>query len=408
MSSIWMCGKRVFKDSWIRKLDAVVNMQISDGSIPGLYLRYYKTTGAVSFFLQCKVAATGKRKNIFLGKLSEFESVDQVVQRARQWREKALSQSFVEMRVNSENLNQELLEGGLRKRFDETFMVYMDKYAALYKKPSTQHSNFMQYKLYIKPIFGDRYIESLREKDVLDAYSDWVRKTSFSTANKVLSLVSSFWDWCESYGYLPRRSNPCCYVKKGTNAKYEPTVLNLDGYKKLFRVLDIGAANSKMHPRLFRAIKVLALTGCRASEITDLEIDEVSFPDKMLRLKDSKTGARKVKLADAAVKELELAVEEAKLLDSKYVFPGIKDKDKPVDNIRKPFEWALKEAGLPHMRIHDLRHSFITMGANLGENMNAMKDAAGHSRLTTTEHYTHYADEQTFKAVNHITEVICA
>ena len=408
MSSIWMCGKRVFKDSWIRKLDAVVNMQISDGSIPGLYLRYYKTTGAVSFFLQCKVVATGKRKNIFLGKLSEFESVDQVVQRARQWREKALSQSFAEMRVNSENLNQELLEGGLRKRFDETFMVYMDKYAALYKKPSTQHSNFMQYKLYIKPIFGDRYIESLQEKDVLDAYSNWVRKTSFSTANKVLSLVSSFWDWCESYGYLPRRSNPCCYVKKGTNAKYEPTVLSLDGYKKLFRVLDIGAANSKMHPRLFRAIKVLALTGCRASEITDLEIDEVSFPDKMLRLKDSKTGARKVKLADAAVKELELAVEEAKLLDSKYVFPGIKDKDKPVDNIRKPFEWALKEAGLPHMRIHDLRHSFITMGANLGENMNAMKDAAGHSRLTTTEHYTHYADEQTFKAVNHITEAICA
>ena len=95
------------------------------------------------------------------------------------------------------------------------------------------------------------------------------------------------------------------------------------------------------------------------------------------------------------------------MMGSKYVFPGIYDKDKSVDNIRKPFEWALKDAGLPHMRIHDLRHSFITMGANMGENMNAMKDAAGHSRLTTTEHYSHLAEAETFKAVNHITEAIC-
>ena len=98
---------------------------------------------------------------------------------------------------------------------------------------------------------------------------------------------------------------------------------------------------------------------------------------------------------------------ETKGLGSKYVFPGLKDPNKPIDNIRKAFEWALKQAELPHMRIHDLRHSFITMGANMGENMNALKDAAGHSRLATTEHYTHYASEQTFKAVNHITEAIC-
>lgn len=58
------------------------------------------------------------------------------------------------------------------------------------------------------------------------------------------------------------------------------------------------------------------------------------------------------------------------------------------------------------MRIHDLRHSFITMGANLGENMNAMKDAAGHTKLTTTEMYTHAADKNTFAAVNNIAAAI--
>ena len=126
-----------------------------------------------------------------------------------------------------------------------------------------------------------------------------------------------------------------------------------------------------------------------------------------MHLKDSKTGARDVKLADAAVEEIRAALEESKELGSKYVFPGLKGSDKPISNIVKPFNWALKNAGLPRMRIHDLRHSFITMGANMGEDMNAMKDAAGHSRLTTTEMYTHLAEVHTYDAINHITKAMC-
>ena len=42
----------------------------------------------------------------------------------------------------------------------------------------------------------------------------------------------------------------------------------------------------------------------------------------------------------------------------------------------------------------------------MGENMNAMKDAAGHSKITTTEMYTHIADKNTFRAVNNIVAAI--
>lgn len=407
MSEKWICKKRAFKDTWIERLEADANMQISDGNIPGLYLRYYKTTKAVSFFMGCKIRSTGKRKNIFLGRWSEFTNVDEVIARAKECRKMALVGSLSPDVSDNEELKKQIIEGSSRKMFDDTFMLYIEKYSTLFKKPSTQKTDKLQYRLYIKPLFGKRYIDTIQEKDLIEAYATWAKKTSFSTANKILSLVSSFWDWCESYGYLPRRSNPCSYIKKGSNPKYKPTVLDQEGYKKLFKSLEEGPARSRMHPRLFRVIKLLALTGCRCSEIRDLEVDEVSLTEKMIHLKDSKTGARDVKLADAALKELEPAIKEATMMGSKYVFPGIYDKDKSVDNIRKPFEWALKDAGLPHMRIHDLRHSFITMGANMGENMNAMKDAAGHSRLTTTEHYSHLAEAETFKAVNHITEAIC-
>ncbi len=412
MATQWICKKRAFKDTWISQLKSDVNVQVADGTIPGLYLRYYAGTKAISFFMACTIKSIHKRKNILLGKWTEFTNLEEVMIRAKEWRKMILMGSISPGLSNGlsekESIKQQLIDGTTRHLFEDAFILYMDKYSALYKKPSTQKTDKLQYRVYIKPLFGKRFLDTIQEKDLIDAYGAWVQRTSFSTANKILSLVSSFWDWCESYGYLPRRSNPCGYIKKGTNPKYKPTVLDQEGYKRLFKSLEAGPARSKMHPRLFRVLKLLALTGCRCSEIRDLEIEEVSLEDKMIHLKDSKTGARDVKLADAAVAELEMALKEAELIGStKYVFPGIFDKNKSVDNIRKPFEWALKDAGLPHMRIHDLRHSFITMGANLGENMNAMKDAAGHSRLTTTEHYTHYADKETFKAVNHITEAIC-
>ena len=407
METKWIFDKRLFKDTWIKQLSSDCNMQITDGSIPGLYLRFYPASNTVSFFLGCLIKGTGQRKNLFLGKLNDFENVEQLKAKARSWRQMLL-EGTDPTTTQKEILKAEILKEASKRKFDDTFKEYMEKFSVLYKKPRTVSSNWDEYRLYLKDVFGDMYIEDIEEQHILDAYAYWVKKTSFSTANKTLSLLSSWWNWCESYKYLPRRSNPCMYVKKGSNEKYIPTILDQDGYKKLFHWLNVGQDNGgKNHPRLFRALKVLALTGCRASEITDLEIDEVALEEKKIHLKDSKTGARVVKLADAAVKELRDELEDIQGIKSKYVFPGLKDPNKPIDNIRKAFEWALKQAELPHMRIHDLRHSFITMGANLGENMNAMKDAAGHRRLTTTEHYTHLADSQTFVAINHITDAIC-
>lgn len=407
MATQWIFQKRLFKDTWIKQLSSEQPMQVSDGSIPGLYLRYYPRTHKVSFFLACVIKGLGTRKNLFLGQLTDFENMEQLKNRARSWRQQIL-EGINPLTSQIELVKTQVLKEAQKKVLEPLFNEYMQKYSTMYKKERTVESNWVQYRLYLKDLFGDKYIEDIEEKDVLDAYAIWVKKTSFSTANKALSLFSSFWDWCELYKYVPRGSNPCKYVKKGSNKVFKPTVLDLDGYKKLFQWLDNGInKKNQNHPRLFRALKVLALTGCRCSEITDLEIDEVALEEKKLHLKDSKTGARDVKLADAAVEEIRIALEETKRLKSKYVFPGLKDSNKPITNVRKPFEWALKQAGLPHMRIHDLRHSFITMGANMGENMNALKDAAGHSRLTTTEHYTHLADTQTFEAINHITGAIC-
>lgn len=401
MAEQWKCYTKAFRDTWIRLLRSDINLQISDGNIPGLFLRYSAATRSIRFFLGCKI--NDKKCNLFIGRYNDY-SIKDIRDIAWTMRHK-LAQGRDPRKEQMEQKQKEKEEIG--ELFKDLFQQYMDKYAKIYKKPRTQDSNWGQYRLYIGPIFGKMHVRQIEEKHVMDAYTKWVKKTSFSTANKALSLLSNFWDWCEMYKYVNRNTNPCKYVRKGSNKVYKPQILDQEGYRALSHALDVGPEVSKMHPRLFNALRVLMLTGCRASEITGLEVDELVLMHKVIHLKDSKTGARDVKLSDAVIPYLQTALNEALALGSKYVFPGVGNITRPINNIRKPFEWALEYAKLPHMRIHDLRHSFISMGANIGENMAAMKEAAGHSRITTTEGYTHIMDSSTYRAINNVANAIC-
>lgn len=401
MAEQWKCYTKPFRDTWIHLLHSDVNLQVSDGTIPGLFLRYSAATRTIRFFLGCKI--NNKKCNLYIGRYNDY-SIKDIRNMAWNLRHKIAQGQDPRIEKQEQQQKEQAARG---EPFADMFEQYMDKYAKLYKKPRTQDANQSQYRLYLAPIFGKMYMRQIEEKHVMDAYAKWVKRTSFSTANKALSLLSSFWDWCESYKYVDRNTNPCKYVRKGSNKTYKPQILDQDGYRALSHALEVGPKVSRMHPRLFNALRVLMLTGCRASEITGLEVDELALMHKVIHLKDSKTGARDVKLCDAVIPYLQAALDEATALGSKYVFPGVGNIRRPINNIRKPFEWALEYAKLPHMRIHDLRHSFISMGANIGENMAAMKEAAGHSRITTTEGYTHIMDSSTYRAINNVANAIC-
>ena len=55
------------------------------------------------------------------------------------------------------------------------------------------------------------------------------------------------------------------------------------------------------------ATRLLILTGCRLNEIMTLKWDHVDLAGKMLRLPDSKTGAKQVHLGQPAVELLQAA-----------------------------------------------------------------------------------------------------
>jgi integrase len=135
------------------------------------------------------------------------------------------------------------------------------------------------------------------------------------------------------------------------------------------------------------AVKLLLLTGCRKSEILSLRWDWVDGDRGCLRLPDSKTGAKVVPLAAAALEVL-----SGLSRTSVFVLPAAKG-DGHYSGLQKDWERVRVRAGLPGLRLHDLRHSFASFAVADGNTLYMVGKVLGHKHARTTEVYAHLADD---------------
>jgi integrase len=107
----------------------------------------------------------------------------------------------------------------------------------------------------------------------------------------------------EEWGLRLDGSNPCRHVKKYREDKRE-RYLTKEELQRLGTALDDAKQNHTESPFVIAAIGLLVLTGARLTEILTLKWDYVDLENAVVRLPDSKTGAKLIYLNDAAVKML--------------------------------------------------------------------------------------------------------
>ena len=142
----------------------------------------------------------------------------------------------------------------------------------------------------------------------------------------------------------------------------------------------------------FALIRLLALTGCRSSEIRTLRWAD--YRDGHIFLRDSKTGPRTVWLSGAA-----RAVLDAIPRTSPWVFPA---GEGPMSQTRQGSVWrrVRAEAGLKDVRLHDLRHSYASVAITSGETVLAVGRLLGHRDPETTLKYAHHAEADAERAAS--------
>jgi integrase len=202
-------------------------------------------------------------------------------------------------------------------------------------------------------------------------------------------------------------NNVCDAVSVPTEPPHENHPLTPEQAKKLLEA-------AKNH-RLEALLTVALATGMRKGELLSLQWADVDFEDMSLQVKrtflgkykgenkenepKSASGRRSIPLAQFAVdvlKQHRIRQLEERLqigdawIDRDLVFCKHNGDFFALTTFRTWFKALLKEAGLPDIRFHDLRHSAATILLSMGVDMKVIQQILGHSNYAITANiYSH-------------------
>jgi integrase len=296
---------------------------------------------------------------------------------------------------------------------------FMDDHIRAKRKARTAKLFQGYIKNHIEPALGTHKAPTLSRAEV-ERLHRAIGRTNPVTANRVLALIGAAYAYGSRSGHLPENmTNPASGIEKFREQVRERFLSEAELLRlgeaireaETVGIRWVKASNSKhapkpenritnIGPHAAAALRLLVFTGARLREILDLQWEYVDLDRGLLFLPDSKTGKKTVVLGGAA-----LAVLQGLPRVGKFVIAG-NDGDKPRADLQRPWALVSKRADLIGLRLHDLRHSFASVGVGSGIGLPIMGKLLGHSNSKTTERYAHLAADPLRRASDAIAGAI--
>lgn len=142
--------------------------------------------------------------------------------------------------------------------------------------------------------------------------------------------------------------------------------------------------------RDFAMALCLCRLGLRTQEVANLELDDVDWENRTLRLRETKSRRARAlplppEVATAIARYVRGGRPSAQKLFARYRVPGCAEQG--VDLVRSAMRRAFTRAGLGRMGAHRLRHTLATRLHCRGVDLKTIADLLGHKDLDTTVHY---------------------
>ena len=135
------------------------------------------------------------------------------------------------------------------------------------------------------------------------------------------------------------------------------------------------------------------LTGARVGEVRTARFEQFNLDYVVWSKPASTTKQRKIHRVPIS-QEVVAIVRQRQLVAPKgnpWLFPG-ETVGKPVREIRRFWLKVQKDADLPDLHIHDLRHTFASLLVSGGASLEMIGKLLGHSQMQTTQRYAHLMD----------------
>lgn len=199
-------------------------------------------------------------------------------------------------------------------------------------------------------------------------------------ASRRLAVLSFVMQHAELKGHRSPGSNPCKGLRR-RRSTFQARYLSADEYQRLFQAMNACATD---HPREVALIRFLAYTGARLGEALTLTWDQLT--EQRAVLPDSKSGPRTLWLS-AETRHLLETLPRAHT-DAAVFLPELA-RATGRNRVRITWRKVIDAASLGRVRLHDLRHSFASVGASLGIDLRILAGLLGHADYSSTLCYAH-------------------
>jgi len=259
-----------------------------------------------------------------------------------------------------------------------------DEHVKVKLKPKSQEDYQRNMRVYIKPKLGHMLVHQVTRQDIARLHHS-LRETPY-VANRTVSVLSKFFNWCEKFGYREEGKNPCRHIDRFKEKKRQ-RFLSGEEQKRLSKTLDQAMSENLVSDYAIYAIRLLNLTGARLGEILKLKWDYVNWEKRTLDLPDSKTGEKTIYLNDPAI---DILAKITRQDDNPYVICGARH-GQHIVNLQKSWRRIRSMANLEDVRLHDLRHTYASIAVSNGMSLPLIGALLGHSQPRTTARYAHLA-----------------
>lgn len=176
----------------------------------------------------------------------------------------------------------------------------------------------------------------------------------------------------------------------------ERTHLSLEELNELLEALE--------HKIIKEACRLMAYTGARVSECTDLTLDDVDFEQNVIRIINGKGGKDRIVPLNAVLKGHLLHYKNnirPKYIESdKFFATKVSGELSPAYINRRLHQTTKKLGWEKHVTCHILRHTFASQLVSKNVNIVKISKMLGHADVRTTSIYTHSNIDELAEAVN--------
>ncbi|MFA3781901.1 tyrosine-type recombinase/integrase [Melioribacteraceae bacterium 4301-Me] len=221
---------------------------------------------------------------------------------------------------------------------------------------------------------------------------------SKNSISRKLSSIRKFFNFLVKNSFL--ESNPISDISNPKVVRKLPSHLTIDSFLEIYRLID-------KEIEFEEAIKLKAifelLYGCalRVSELCSLNINDIDFASKSIRILGKGNKVRIVPLGEKSISVLQQYLEQKKLLVEPHnlsALPLFTDKKgKRLNRFVVYYivkKYISKVSDIEKKSPHVLRHSAATHMLDNGADLIAVKEILGHENLSTTQIYTHVSIER--------------